>query len=81
VEVVVPVEDPALRQELRTVLDAQLAADHGAWQMQPDGTYVRDSEGGRSSQQVLVDQAEKRQKEASRRRKRRPRGFARRAMK
>jgi hypothetical protein len=30
---------------------------------------------------VLVDQAEKRQKEASRRRKRRPRGFARRAMK
>lgn len=81
VEVVVPVEDPALRQELRTVLDAQLAPDHGAWEMQPDGTYVRGREGARSSQQVLVDQAEKRQKEASRRRKRRPRGFARRAAK
>ena len=41
VEVVVPVEDPALRQELRTVLDAQLAPDRGAWEMQPDGAYVR----------------------------------------
>jgi len=38
-------------------------------------------DGWKSSQQMLVDQAEKRQKEASRRRKRRPRGFARRAAK
>jgi polyphosphate kinase len=83
VEVVTPVEDPPLRQELRTVLDTQLAAGHGAWEMQADGTYVRSvsGEGWKSSQQMLVDQAEKRQKEASRRRKRRPRGFARRAAK
>jgi polyphosphate kinase len=83
VEVVTPVEDPLLRQELRTVLDAQLAAGHGAWEMQADGTYVRSASGEswKSSQQMLVDQAEKRQKEASRRRKRRPRGFARRAAK
>jgi polyphosphate kinase len=83
VEVVTPVEDPSLRQELRTVLDAQLAAGHGAWEMQPDGSYVRgvSGDGWKSSQQMLVDQAEKRQREASRRRKRRPRGFARRAAK
>jgi polyphosphate kinase len=81
VEVVAPVEDSTLRQELRQVMDAQLAPAHGAWEMQADGTYVRTSEGSRSSQQVLVDLAEKRFKEASRRRKRRPRGFARRAAK
>ena len=81
VEVVAPVEEPSLRQELRQVLDAQLAPAHGAWEMQADGTYVRSSEAARSSQQVLVDVAERRQKEASRRRKRRPRGFARRAAK
>ncbi len=83
VEVVVPVEDPLLRQELRTVLDSQLAVGHGAWEMQADGTYVHgvSGEGWKSSQQMLVDQAERRQKEASRRRKRRPRGFARRAAK
>jgi polyphosphate kinase len=81
VEVVAPVEEPTLRQELRQVIDAQLAPGYGAWEMQADGTYVRSSETAKSSQQVLVDVAEKRQKEASRRRKRRPRGFASRAAK
>jgi polyphosphate kinase len=79
VEVVVPVEDPALRQELRTVLDAQLTPGRGAWEMQPDGSYVRVGDSARNSQQVLVEQAEKRRKEASRRRKRRTRSFARRS--
>jgi len=79
VEVVVPVEDPALRKDLRAVLDAQLSAAQRAWEMQPDGTYVlHRSEGHRSSQQMLVELAEKRQKEATRLRKRRPKGFARR---
>jgi polyphosphate kinase len=78
VEVVVPVEDPALRQELRMVLDAQLTPGRGAWEMQPDGSYVRVGDSARSSQQVLVELAEKRRKEASRRRKRRTRSFARR---
>jgi polyphosphate kinase len=78
VEVVVPLEDPALRQELRTVLDAQLTPGRGAWEMQPDGSYVRIGDSARSSQQVLMEQAEKRRKEASRRRKRRTRSFARR---
>jgi polyphosphate kinase len=79
VEIVVPVEDPALRKDLRAVLDAQLSAAQRAWEMQPDGTYVlHQSEDHRSSQQMLVELAEKRQKEATRLRKRRPKGFARR---
>ena len=80
VEVVTPVEDPALREELRTVFDVQLAPGRGAWEMQPDGSYVRIGDTARNAQQVLIELAEKRQKEASRRRKRRPRNFARRAL-
>ena len=81
VEVVVPVEDPALRDELRTMLDAQLAAARGAWTMQADGTYVPSwaGAGPPSSQQVLMDCAAKREKEGTRRRRRRPRVVARRS--
>jgi polyphosphate kinase len=79
VEIVVPVEDPALREELRTVLDAQLTPGRGAWEMQADGTYVRVGDNARNCQQVLIDVAEKRHKEATRRRKRRTRNFARRS--
>jgi len=81
VEVVVPIEDPLLCKDLRAVLDAQLAVNHNAWVMQPDGTYVRypRTDDSKSSQQVLVEFAEKQQKDATRLRKRRPKGFARRA--
>jgi polyphosphate kinase len=80
VEVVVPVEDPALREELRAMLDAQLAPGRGSWTMQADGTYVPGwtNEDRPSSQQVLIDLAAKRQKHGTRRRRRRPRVFARR---
>jgi polyphosphate kinase len=80
VEVVVPVEEPALREELRTVLDAQLAPGRGSWAMQADGTYVprwTDADTA-SCQQVLIELAAKRQKDGTRRRRRRPRVFARR---
>jgi polyphosphate kinase len=81
VEVVVPVEDPALRKDLRDVLDAQLSAVVGAWDMQPDGSYVRRQGGAdaKSCQQILVELAEKRSKGATRRRRKKPRSFARRA--
>ena len=51
--------------------------------MQPDGTYLRHApEGGfKSSQQLLIEFAEKQQREAGRRRKLRPKGVARRAAK
>ncbi len=80
VEVVVPVEDPQARKELRAVLDVQLSRDHDSWEMQSDGTYVRQEPGRPTNcHQLLVELAEKRHKEASRLRKRRPKGFARRS--
>ena len=80
VEVVAPVEDPALRKDLRTVLDVQFAPNRDAWIMQSDGTYRRAVEGDApSSQQMLIDLAEKRRREAGRLRKRRAKGFARRS--
>jgi polyphosphate kinase len=83
VEVVVPVEDPQLRAELRSVLDAQLGDTYSAWTMQPDGNYlqavVEPDARGRSSQNTLIELAQKRQKQAGRLRKRRPKGFGRRA--
>lgn len=83
VEVVVPVEHPGLQEELRFILDTQLEDTRSAWEMQPDGTYIQRvpplGSKGRSSQELLAEKAEKRVKEATRRRKRRPRGIARRS--
>ena len=85
VELVTPVEDPAYRDELRSILDIQLADCRNVWEMRSDGSYVRRTAGrGRSAkgcQQVLVDLAEKRQVEANRLRRRRPQAIARRALK
>ncbi len=64
VEVLVPVEPPALRQELRLILDVQLGDKHAAWDMQPDGSYVRriPSEDDKSlnCQETLIGVAERR---------------------
>jgi polyphosphate kinase len=79
VEVVAPVEDPDLRAELRAVLDLQLGPSRDAWEMQSDGTYVRRNPDAESCQAGQIAMAEKRQKEAGRLRKRRPKGFARRS--
>jgi len=79
VEVVTPVEDPHLRADLRAVLDAQLAPNSDAWEMQPDGTYLRNAPQAPSCQTAQIELAEKRQREAGRLRKRRPKGFARRS--
>jgi polyphosphate kinase len=83
VEALTPVEDPRHQEELRRVLEVQLEDPRGAWDMQPDGTYVQrriEEEGKeRHSQRMLIDRAEKRLKEATRLRKRKPKGFARRA--
>ncbi|HEX5137219.1 MAG TPA: polyphosphate kinase 1 [Planctomycetota bacterium] len=81
VEVLAPVKDPALRKDLRVLLDTQLADCRAAWDMRPDGSYVqRDARdpAARSSQQALVEWAEKRMKEATRLRKRKPEGIQRR---
>lgn len=41
VEVVTPVEDPNLREELRMIMDTQLKDQRSAWEMQPDGSYIQ----------------------------------------
>ncbi len=41
VEALVPVEDPALRAELRQVLDIQLSDRRCAWEMAADGSYTQ----------------------------------------
>lgn len=79
VEVVVPVEDAPLRQELRALLDTQLMPSQGLWEMHADGTYSRPPATTKGCQQQFIELAEKQQKEAGRLRKRRPKGFARQA--
>ena len=81
VEIVVPVEAPALRAELRTVLDLHMADERSAWDMQPDGTYVqRRSEDPDASgcQQKLIALAENRLRAAMRLRRRKPQAIVRR---
>ncbi|MBK8753552.1 MAG: polyphosphate kinase 1 [Candidatus Competibacteraceae bacterium] len=84
VEVVTPVDHPELKQELRQILEVQLNDRRTAWDMQSDGSYVQRMPGEnddlRGSQQILIELAEKRQKEALRLKKRKPKGIARRAV-
>ncbi len=74
VEVVVPVERPALQKELKNLLEVQLNDRRNAWEMQPDGTYIQRTpakgEESRGSQELQIELAEKRNREASRARKR-----------
>ncbi len=69
VEIVTPVEAPSLRKLLREILDVQLADHRSAWEMQPDGSYVKRKPPGRtrpvSSHEKLIALAEKRLKQAS----------------
>ncbi len=82
VEVVAPVDTPELQRELQQILDVQLNDQRSAWDMQPDGTYIQripgEGDDPRGSQQILIELAEKRQKEAQRLKKRKPKGIARR---
>jgi len=80
VEVLTPVEDPRLQKELRQILDLHLADQRNAWEMASDGTYVQRRKPGveTGSQEQLIERAERRQRDASRLKKRRPKGIARR---
>jgi polyphosphate kinase len=71
VEVLVPIEDPRLQAELRHILDTQLTDQRGAWDMQPDGSYVqRSGMGAKHCQQQAIERTERRLKEATRLRRR-----------
>ncbi|NNG12327.1 MAG: polyphosphate kinase 1 [Halobacteria archaeon] len=69
VEVVAPVEDPKLRQELRLIIDVQLSSRKHAWEMQSDGSYIerKDTTGKKSlsSQETFIQLAQKRMAAAS----------------
>lgn len=82
VEVVTPVDTPELQRELQQILDVQLNDRRSAWEMQSNGSYVQRIPGAdddpRSAQQICIELAERRQKEALRLKKRKPKGIARR---
>jgi len=64
VEVVTPVEDPRLKQELRLILDVQLSSTRNVWEMQSDGSYIerQDTPGKQSldAQETFIELARKR---------------------
>ena len=71
VEVLCPIEDPRLQQELRYVLDTQLSDQRGAWDMQADGSYIqRTGLNAKHSQQQMIERTERRLKDATRLRRR-----------
>ncbi len=69
VEVVAPVEDPKLRQELRLILDAQLSSRKNVWEMQSDGSYLErqgvEGKESKSSQETFIALAQKRKAAAT----------------
>ena len=83
VEVLAPVEPAALREELQRTLDLQLNDRRAGWEMRADGSYAqRVPESGaadtKSGQERLIARAEARLRQATRLRRRRPRGIERR---
>ena len=69
VEVVTPVEDSKLRQELRLIIDVQLSSRKDVWEMQSDGSYIerKDTAAKKSlsSQETFIALAQKRMAAAS----------------
>ena len=61
VEAIAPVEDPRLQEELKGMLDVQLADNVRAWEMRSDGTYVQrlpaEGDAARDSQEILMQRA------------------------
>jgi polyphosphate kinase len=64
VEVLCPVEAPALAREIRAILDVHLQDSRSAWDMQPDGSYIQrrstDPNTACGSHCRLIEHAEKR---------------------
>ena len=73
VEVVAPVEDVKLREELRLILDVQLSSKKHVWEMQADGNYIErlnplEPTTLLSSQDTFISLAQKRKKAAAKHR-------------
>jgi polyphosphate kinase len=72
VEVITPVEDPKLRQELRLILDVQLSSRRNVWEMQADGKYTLrqaiPDKAATGSQETFIELAQKRKAAATKHR-------------
>ena len=59
IEVVVPVEDPSLKLDLRKTLDIQFQDNGNSWIMQEDGRYERSvldpEKKGKTCQEILIE--------------------------
>lgn len=78
VEVITPIDAPALREQLRRFIDMQLADTENAWTMQSDGSYVRAESAGKqavTAQSRFIDDANARYKAANRLRLRKTRSI------
>ena len=67
VEVITPVEEDVHREECRSILNACLNDPISAWDMQPNGSYIRRSgsvEDGLNTQDKMIQLAEQRSKSA-----------------
>jgi len=73
VEVMCPIETPALTREMRTVLDIHLNDQRSAWEMLADGSYQQRGghagEGVEGSHAQLIARAERRLKESLKQKK------------
>jgi len=75
------VENPLLKETLRTILDEHLADQRSAWDMRSDGSYVQrqpPDESTMSCQQRLAEFAQERDRQAKRLKRRKPRTIPRR---
>jgi polyphosphate kinase len=45
IEVLVPIENARIRQDVHAILDSALADDVSAWLLEPDGTWTRATPG------------------------------------
>ena len=73
VEVLAPIEEPELRAELREILDTIMDKQYGVWLMNADGSYRQlqgKGDSGMTSQMAMVEQANKRSRQASRQKRR-----------
>ena len=61
-ETIVPITDPQVRAELEHILEVYETDNFSAWDMQPDGKYLRrrpaEGEAPRSAQEIFIRQAE-----------------------
>lgn len=81
VEVLAPVEAPALRKEIRRFLDLQVEDQRSAWEMRSDGSYVQRQPAvadAKGCQELLIEHHEKKLKRKARLKLRKPRGIDRR---